>query len=198
MRVELDQAIRKLYASPDNNAAIALGLDRFWLIDLENGAMIGEDDAVDPLSARSRRTAGGSPLPARPVTCASSTSRRASGPDRREWVMTDQSCGWTMPDGTTFATGALDNEIVIWDARTGAPLDHAHPGRPADGEMYPTFLADGHTVLIASSGGAVYTMDTRPDQWIEFACEIAGRNLTEDEWHDAFDDRPYRETCPPN
>ncbi len=40
-------------------------------------------------------------------------------------------------------------------------------------------------------------MDTRPEHWIEVACAIAGRNLTEDEWSDAFDDRPYRETCPP-
>ena len=62
--------------------------------------------------------------------------------------------------------------------------------------MGPTFLADGHTVLIASSAGGVYTLDTRLEHWIEVACAIAGRNLTEDEWSDAFDDRPYRETCP--
>ena len=44
--------------------------------------------------------------------------------------------------------------------------------------MYPRFLADGHTVLIASSGGAIYSMDTRPEHWINVACAIAGRNLT--------------------
>jgi hypothetical protein len=38
-------------------------------------------------------------------------------------------------------------------------------------------------------------MDTRPEHWVEVACEIAGRNLTEVEWSDAFGDRPYRETC---
>ena len=27
------------------------------------------------------------------------------------------------------------------------------------------------------------------------ACRVAGRNLTETEWRDAFGDRPYRETC---
>ena len=64
--------------------------------------------------------------------------------------------------------------------------------------MSPTFLADGHTVLIAAFGGAVYTMDTRPEHWVEVACAIAGRNLTEAEWSDAFGDRPYRETCPAN
>ena len=58
------------------------------------------------------------------------------------------------PDGATFATGADDGAIVLWDADTGAPLNRVLPGRPTDGGMNPTFLADGHTVLIASSGGA--------------------------------------------
>ena len=55
---------------------------------------------------------------------------------------------------------------------------------------------EGHTILIPSRGGAVYTMDTRTEHWIEAACEIAGRNLTQAEWTNAFGDRPYRETCP--
>ena len=102
------------------------------------------------------------------------------------------------PDGATFVTGADDGAIVLWDAASGAPLNRVLPGRPSDGWMTPTFLADGHTVLIASFGGAVYTMDTRPEHWVEVACAIAGRNLTEAEWSDAFGDRPYRETCPAN
>ena len=60
--------------------------------------------------------------------------------------------------------------------------------------MAPTFLDDGHTVLVttATGGDAVYTLDTRPEHWIQHACAIAGRNLTLDEWSDAFNDRPYR------
>jgi hypothetical protein len=63
--------------------------------------------------------------------------------------------------------------------------------------MSPRFLADGHTVLLSSPGGAIHTLDSSVEHWIEFACAIAGRNLTSDEWRDAFDDRPYRESCPP-
>ena len=62
----------------------------------------------------------------------------------------------------------------------------------------PAFLADGHTLLLTAPGGAVYTMDTRLEHWIDVACRIAGRNLTKEEWSDAFDDRPYHETCPEN
>ncbi len=189
----------KLYASPDNRTAIVLSTDRFWLVDLDNGRVLSEGDAVEPLSGAF------SPDGRRFAVASSSGDVRLLDVETGEWAGPPRvghdgpilSVDYA-PDGATFATGGLDNEIVIWDARTGAPLTTAHPGRPADGEMYPTFLADGHTVQIASSGGAVYTMDTRPEQWIEFACAIAGRNLTEDEWRDAFDDRPYRETCPPN
>ena len=102
------------------------------------------------------------------------------------------------PDGATFATGAEDTPaIVLWDAGTGAPLNKVLVGRPDEGKMAPTFLDDGHTVLVTSTeGAAIYTLDTRPEHWIQVACAIAGRNLTLDEWSDAFNDRPYRETCP--
>ena len=68
------------------------------------------------------------------------------------------------------------------------------PATPSGGS--PNFLPDGHTVLITSRDGDLYTWDIRPEHWIEAACAIAGRNLSEPEWNDAFDTRPYRETCP--
>ena len=64
-------------------------------------------------------------------------------------------------------------------------------------DLWAHFLPDGHTVLIATFSD-VYTWDTRPAEWVEFACQIVGRNLTTEEWHAAFDDRPYRKTCPDN
>jgi hypothetical protein len=61
-----------------------------------------------------------------------------------------------------------------------------------------SFLPDSRTVILASHEptSRVYGWDTGLDHWIEFACGVAGRNLTEDEWQRAFDDRPYGETCP--
>ena len=34
-----------------------------------------------------------------------------------------------------------------------------------------------------------------PKRWAELACEIAGRNLTRDEWADNLPGRDYRTTC---
>ena len=59
------------------------------------------------------------------------------------------------------------------------------------------FQPDGHTLLVAGRDGAVHTVDTRLESWIDRACDVAGRNLTEDEWAEAIGDRAYHETCPP-
>ena len=99
------------------------------------------------------------------------------------------------PDGSTFISSGNDGQVQVWDGRTGEPLATVAPGSRnvwAAGE----FLPDGHTIIVATRDGAVYTWDTRVEQWIEFACRVAGRNLTDAEWRDAFGDRPYRQTCP--
>jgi hypothetical protein len=51
-------------------------------------------------------------------------------------------------------------------------------------------------VLVASYAESIYQWDTRPERALEFACAIAGRNLSPAEWRDNFPDRPYEETCP--
>jgi predicted ATP-grasp superfamily ATP-dependent carboligase len=50
--------------------------------------------------------------------------------------------------------------------------------------------------MISKRDGAVYSWDTRLEHWIAFACTVAGRNLTADEWREALGNRPYKETCP--
>ena len=50
------------------------------------------------------------------------------------------------------------------------------------------------TVVIVSNDGDVYEWDLGVEKWIDAACAMAGRNLDEREWREAFPDRPYRET----
>ncbi len=97
-------------------------------------------------------------------------------------------------DGATFVTSGLDGRVILWDGRTGALLSAISPGR-SNAHMVAQFLDDGHTVVMTDIDGAIRTWDTSLDHWIEFACALAGRNLTIDEWSDTFVDRPYRQTC---
>ena len=109
-----------------------------------------------------------------------------------------------MPDGQGVLVGGRNGTVSLWDGRTGQPFASVGtsltsppvmPFRP-DNPSRPTILDDGYTAMLAAFDGAVYTWDTRPERWIAAACAIAGRNLTEDEWQDAFGGRPYRSTCP--
>ena len=44
--------------------------------------------------------------------------------------------------------------------------------------------------------GQVYAWDTSLEHAVDVACRAAGRDLTRDEWAQAFPDRPYRAVCP--
>ena len=59
----------------------------------------------------------------------------------------------------------------------------------------PVFISDDQ-VMVASYDGRVYRWDTDFDHALEFACQMAGRNLTASEWERALPDLPYEETCP--
>jgi WD40 repeat protein len=115
---------------------------------------------------------------------------------QQPWVSRDHNAGYAAyaPDGVSFATFGPYETIALWDGADGLPIGTI--GRVTQArEMAAGFLRDGHTLLIATFDGRVYTWDNRIEQWIDHACRLAGRNLTADEWRDAFDDRPYRETC---
>jgi WD40 repeat protein len=85
--------------------------------------------------------------------------------------------------------------VIVWDGATGSAL-----GTLVAGTFFaPTvsvFLDYGHTIATGTADGAVQFWDVRPEHSVEFACSVAGRSLSVNEWRDAFGDRAYRETCP--
>jgi hypothetical protein len=74
------------------------------------------------------------------------------------------------------------------------PFAWLQPGEP-NLQVAASYLPDGHTLVLAYEGGSVISFD-RPGSMERHACTVAGCNLTNDEWHDASGDRPYRQTCP--
>lgn len=72
--------------------------------------------------------------------------------------------------------GGEDGRVSLWPRRTGAPLSSVTVGRPGTA-AYVGYNADGHTVSVATWDGEVYHLDIRLERWVEFACEVAGRNL---------------------
>ena len=101
------------------------------------------------------------------------------------------------PDGSKVVSGGEDGTVSLWDAQT---LDLLGTVSIADGlnapvAAIPSFVDGNDVVRIAAYDGKVYRWDTRIDHTIAHACAMAGRNLTADEWAQAFGNRPYEKTC---
>jgi hypothetical protein len=81
-----------------------------------------------------------------------------------------------------------------WDGVTGELLALvATPERFTVGG----FAEDRESVItVGEFGGPVLRWDTSGARAVEFACRVAGRDLTEDEWAEHFGERPFQETCP--
>jgi DNA-binding SARP family transcriptional activator/WD40 repeat protein len=100
-------------------------------------------------------------------------------------------------DGKLLVSGADDGAISLWDAATLELMGTVYP--PHEGEPVPSsaqFIGDSHDVAIASYDGGVYRWETDLDRAIDFACQMAGRDLTEQEWEQFLPEQPYREVCP--
>ncbi len=98
------------------------------------------------------------------------------------------------PDGTTLASLGSDGTLVLSRPDTAAPQATSRPG-PVNERASMVFSPDGDTVVIGYEGGDVIAYDVRSDAWIDHACRVAGRNLTEAEWRDAFGTGTPGATC---
>ena len=104
------------------------------------------------------------------------------------------------PDGSQLVTNAQDGSVVLWDTRLAeirATVQIKQPGPDDWAASASEFRPDGRTLLIAPQfGHAVYVWDPSAQRALDFACRMAGRDLTEAEWAENFPDQPYRHVCP--
>jgi WD40 repeat protein len=113
------------------------------------------------------------------------------------------------PDGTMLANTGTDGEARLWDTATWSPL--GQPVVEAGDWTWAAFTSEGQKLSIYTEGtsrvaaeldadpegttGRVYTLPTDPDAWLEAACSIAGRELSQVEWDVIRPGEPWRPTC---
>ena len=54
---------------------------------------------------------------------------------------------------------------------------------------------DERTLIFDRPDGSLVGISADPQIWLDRACTIAGRGLSEEEWRTVFDDKPYDPVC---
>ena len=105
------------------------------------------------------------------------------------------SLGYGKLDETNERVAATSPEVVkVWDLETGVPLGRELPYEGSAGRV--EFTEDGSLLSVPTADRiTLWNYDT--DTWADIACEMAGRNLTQEEW-DQLGPRTIerRATCP--
>ena len=74
----------------------------------------------------------------------------------------------------------------------GAGIPGSADGRTGQTHIFPPV---GNEIVVSTEDGPGrrYPMDT--DAWVDHACDVAGRDLTEAEWNRFLPNQAYRRTC---
>jgi DNA-binding SARP family transcriptional activator/WD40 repeat protein len=168
------------------------------VLDVGNGETLSEGD-VDIGVYASVASPDGSTVAAAGSTGEIVTLDVSTGAEQRRSTGLGTEILWLSysDDGERLVSGTGDGGVSLWDAATLELLGTVHP--PHKGQPVPSgaqFIGDTHDVVIASYDGRVYRWDTDLDRALEFACQMAGRDLTEAEWAQYLPTQPYRSVCP--
>jgi WD40 repeat protein len=99
-------------------------------------------------------------------------------------------------DKQWLATGSDDGTALLWDLT--APHPEEEPIRLSDHQGPVKTLAfslDSHWLATGSEDNTVRLWLVRFEDLETMACQIAGRNLTQDEWNKFLPQLAYRKTC---
>jgi WD40 repeat protein len=99
-------------------------------------------------------------------------------------------------DGRWLATGSADNIMQLWDLTAADPAASpiTLPGRVKSDDTF-AFSPDGRRLAATMDKETVWLWPLDPAEIARLICDIAGRNLTLQEWQQYFGRTPYHRTC---
>jgi serine/threonine protein kinase/DNA-binding SARP family transcriptional activator/WD40 repeat protein len=105
--------------------------------------------------------------------------------------------GAISPDGRTVAVVLKEAGVQLLDTEDGGRIGIPMPGVPYTQQGWPGVRwSDDSEHFWAGTGGPVHRFLASADGWVERACDIAGRELTEEEWRTyVSDDGDRRSIC---
>ena len=97
------------------------------------------------------------------------------------------------PDGRLIAVSSADLTATLWDVWARKRIGDVFPQEPGSVPI-ARFAANGDLVVENVSETAIWPIGV--DEWVRYACAVAGRDLTPVEWSDLLPGRLYRHVCP--
>jgi WD40 repeat protein len=96
------------------------------------------------------------------------------------------------PDGRLLAVSAADTTATVWEIRSRTRVGDAFP--VANGLVPQVAFEPSGRLLITELGSALeWPLDRATLQ--RFACQVAGRDLTREQWHEVLPNRSYQPVC---
>ncbi len=83
--------------------------------------------------------------------------------------------------GELLVIAATDGSVQLWDVERSELLGVLWDGSGSRHQNPPWSDEASNTVWVASSG-QLLQLSVDPERWVERACEIVGREFTQDEW----------------
>ena len=98
-------------------------------------------------------------------------------------------------NGELLAIAGLDGTVRLWDVQRGASAGVVWDGTGAVTGASPWYDETTESLWMGSSG-KLLQVPMNPQAWVERACEIVGRDLTQDEWDRLVSrDQPLQSAC---
>ena len=97
------------------------------------------------------------------------------------------------PDGKKLVTGGSDKSVIVWDIETQIPIYKFQGHKQSISNV--SFLPNGKHLISVDYDSNVILWSMSPNFWLEKACKIANRNLSQEELNNYLGNESYRKTC---
>ncbi|HXJ64181.1 MAG TPA: hypothetical protein VNN79_10550, partial [Actinomycetota bacterium] len=97
------------------------------------------------------------------------------------------------PDGRLLVASSGDQTSTLWDVASRRRIGTTFPIEEAAIPV-AVFTPAGDVLIDYLRDTSIWPTSLR--RWEDFACGVAGRDLSPQEWNEILPDRPYRAVCP--
>jgi WD40 repeat protein len=181
--------------SPDSRFVVGASFDgTAHILDANTGARIGAPLGSGNFEASYARWLPGGDAMAltsprsKVIRVIDVATRRQIGPEYRPGA----GLPLVTPDRTLLLSSSTSGDFRLFDVATGLQVGDIIQFKSQIGLV--TMAPDGKAAVTNGAEGHI-RWDIDPDSWKRKACELAGRNLTAEEWATYLPGEPYQRTC---